>query len=134
MPSFRYDPAKGSFKAWLLNLTRWRIIDQIRKRAASGKTAPDDPFTEAGTEAGAAVTELWEDEWQNNIRAAALARIKRKLDPAKYQAFDFHVNKGWPADKVSKAFGITTDQVFLIKHRIIEMLKAEIKRLEDTPY
>src|SRR5262245_1245740 len=32
MPTFRYDPAKGSFKAWLLNLTRWRIVDHVRKR------------------------------------------------------------------------------------------------------
>ena len=31
MPTFRYDPAR-SFKAWLLNMTRWRIVDQFRKR------------------------------------------------------------------------------------------------------
>src|SRR6266481_3693556 len=29
---FKADPAYGSFKSWLLNLTRWRIIDQVRKR------------------------------------------------------------------------------------------------------
>src|SRR6266513_1607317 len=28
----RYDPAIGSFKGWLLNITRWRIADQFRKR------------------------------------------------------------------------------------------------------
>src|SRR5438552_9093962 len=32
MPGFKYDPAIGSFKGWLLNMTRWRIIDQVRKR------------------------------------------------------------------------------------------------------
>ena len=25
-------PAKGSFKAWLLHLTQWRISDKVRKR------------------------------------------------------------------------------------------------------
>ena len=29
---FKTDPAFGSFKAWLLHLTRWRIADQFRKR------------------------------------------------------------------------------------------------------
>src|SRR5213593_482044 len=32
MPQFRYDPSVGSFKGWLLQLTRWRIIDQLRKK------------------------------------------------------------------------------------------------------
>src|SRR6266446_5172844 len=32
MPTFKYDPAIGSFKAWLLKMTRWRITDQLRKR------------------------------------------------------------------------------------------------------
>src|ERR1044071_8154758 len=35
MPKFKYDPAIGTLKAWLLNMTRWRIADQIRKRVAS---------------------------------------------------------------------------------------------------
>src|SRR5258708_23128032 len=30
--NFQADPARGSFKAWLMKLTRWRIIDQARKR------------------------------------------------------------------------------------------------------
>src|ERR1043166_1070615 len=32
MNEFKYDPALGSFKGWLLTLTRWRITDHIRKR------------------------------------------------------------------------------------------------------
>src|SRR5579864_2653451 len=32
VPTFKYDPALGSFKGWLLNMARWRIIDQLRKR------------------------------------------------------------------------------------------------------
>src|SRR5712671_1592065 len=29
---FKCDPAAGSFKVWLLNLTRWRILNQLKKR------------------------------------------------------------------------------------------------------
>jgi RNA polymerase sigma-70 factor (ECF subfamily) len=31
MPGFHYDPARGSFKQWLLRITRRRIMDQFRK-------------------------------------------------------------------------------------------------------
>src|SRR5882757_6413 len=45
IPGFKYDPALGSFKGWLLNMTRWRIIDQIRKRgpAIEHRADSDDP-------------------------------------------------------------------------------------------
>src|SRR5438309_5743981 len=29
---FKTDPARGSFSAWLMHTTRWRIADQFRKR------------------------------------------------------------------------------------------------------
>src|SRR5215470_6786327 len=32
LPEFTYDPKVCRFKTWLLNLARWRIQDQIRKR------------------------------------------------------------------------------------------------------
>src|SRR5688572_2993280 len=30
LPDFRYDPEVGSFKGYLLRLTKWRIADQLR--------------------------------------------------------------------------------------------------------
>src|SRR3954464_5924042 len=33
---FESNAERGSFKSWLLNLTRWRITDQFRKRAPAG--------------------------------------------------------------------------------------------------
>src|SRR5712664_378271 len=32
MPDFRYDAKKGSFKGWLLQITKWRVIDYMRRR------------------------------------------------------------------------------------------------------
>jgi RNA polymerase sigma factor (sigma-70 family) len=32
MPGFTYDPAKDSFKGWLLTVVRWRILDQLSRR------------------------------------------------------------------------------------------------------
>src|SRR5690348_16347273 len=49
MPTFKYDPAIGSFKAWLLTMTRWRIIAQLRKRGPQGP-APA-PWSDTGTRA-----------------------------------------------------------------------------------
>ena len=142
MPSFRYDPALGSFKAWLLNLTRWRITDQVRKRGPA-RRAPqtDDDAAKESTAsldglvdpASLDLDALWEAEWAKALLSAALDRVKRRIDPAKYQIFDLYVNKEWEAEKVSEKFGLAIDQVYLLKHRITAMLKEEIRRLEKEP-
>lgn len=144
MPTFQYDPALGSFKAWLLNMTRWRIADQFRKRPPLAAAHPI-PGDESASEDHPAVVHpldkvmdgssrdleaVWDDEWEKNLLSAALAKVRRRVDPEKYQIFDFYVNKEWQPEKVAASFRISVDQVYLVKHRLTEMIKGEIKRLE----
>jgi RNA polymerase sigma-70 factor (ECF subfamily) len=139
MPSFKYDPALGSFKTWLLNMTRWRITDQLRKRepyfgyhssrqdTATGTRMMDKVVDPMGRDLDA----LWDTEWEKNLYEAALARVKRRLDPQKFQIFDLYVNKAWTPQKVAATFGISVDQVYLAKHRTSELIKAEVERLQE---
>ena len=54
---FEADPARGSFKEWMLQQTRWRIADQLRCRTRAGqgsvpiasKQASDDASDGTGT-------------------------------------------------------------------------------------
>jgi RNA polymerase sigma factor (sigma-70 family) len=137
MPTFKYDPEIGSFKAWLLNLTRWRITDQLRKRgpivsnAMSDETTTDTPTMNKVVDPNSEVLDqMWEAEWEKNLLDAAIARVRRRLDPQKYQIFDLYVNKEMPPDKVAQVFNISVDQVYLAKHRVTEMIKEEARRLE----
>lgn len=136
MPGFQYDPTVGSFKAWLLKMTRWRIIDQVRKRPPGVLHHSPSDGTGTGTIEGLidpesnVLDKLWDAEWEKNLLDAAMANVKRKLDPQKYQIYDFYVNKDWPPEKVAARFQISVDQVYLAKHRITELIKAEVARLE----
>lgn len=138
MPTFTYDPNIGSFKAWLLNQTRWRIQDQFRKRRGPSAPPPLSGETTTGTSFinrvpdpnSQKIDEYWETEWQQNLLAAAIENVKRSLDPQKFQIFDCYVNKGWEPEKVAKSFGISVDQVYLAKHRVMQLIKGEVERLE----
>jgi hypothetical protein len=72
---------------------------------------------------------MWEAEWENNLLAVAMDRVKRQVAPEKFQVFDFYVNKGWLPEDVASSFGVETSQVYLIKHRITEMIMAEVRCL-----
>jgi RNA polymerase sigma factor (sigma-70 family) len=140
LPAFKYDPAIGSFKAWLLNMTRWRIIDQLRRRGplplrgpslSQADTTTDVPLADRVPDpSDRGFDEYWEAEWQANLLESALANVRHRVDPQKYQVFDFYVNKSWPAERVAGIFGVTVEQVYMAKHRLTEMIKEEVRRLE----
>ncbi len=138
MRDFKYDPAVGSFKSWLLLITRRRIADFHRKRNREphhgfGNALEDHPVWE-GTEEISVLPELnavWEAEWQRNILDAAVHRVRRIIDPRQFQIFDCYVLKQWSPKEVVRTLGVSMGQVYLAKHRVSALVKKEIARLES---
>jgi RNA polymerase sigma-70 factor (ECF subfamily) len=131
---FRYDPAQGSFKGWLLKTTKWRILDMARRRQriSTREAALDDKTTEQHIDPGNdELDRLWEVEWQRNLLDTAVLRVKKQVKPKHYQAFELNVVKGWPAAKVADVLGMHTAQVHLAKHRVGKLIKTEIRRLQE---
>jgi RNA polymerase sigma factor (sigma-70 family) len=135
---FKRDRALGSFKGWLRNLTRWRIVDQLRKRKpnASGEAASSlggatsVDVAEIPDPADDSLELLWEAEWQSNLMEAALERVRRRVKEEHYQIFDLNVVRQWPANKVARILEVNIAQVYLAKHRILALLKKEVRTLE----
>jgi RNA polymerase sigma-70 factor (ECF subfamily) len=140
MGEFKTDPAAGSFKAWLLTLTQWRIKDQFRKRAREPDLRADSPPDPARTATiervpDPAVGQLeaeWDTEWQKHLVQTALARVKKQVRPEMFQVFDFMVNKQWSPLTVARRLQINLARVYYARCKVAAMLKREIKRLENN--
>ena len=138
MGEFKADPAFGSFKSWLLHLTRWRIADQLGKRdlQSQPEQRPSEDTSRTSTveripDASALnLDAVWDEEWSKNIVDAALEKIKRRVSSKQYQIFHLHVIKELPAREVTKALGVNLGQVYLARHRVSALVKKEIKNLE----
>jgi RNA polymerase sigma factor (sigma-70 family) len=135
----KYDPAIGSFKGWLLQITRWRIADQFREREPGNVKRPpshDDRLTATIERVpDSRIVDLdavWEAEWKENLFEAAIARVKKKVEPKQFQIFDCYVRKEWPAQKVAERLGVNVGQVYLARHRVGALLKKEIRALEKV--
>ena len=140
MPTFKYDAEKGSFKGWLLQLTSWRIGDQLRKRQQNichsnrrARTSTSTDTVERVADPAAQLEATWNEEWETNLMAAAIERVKKKVDAKQYQVFDLYVFKKWPVTKVAQTLKVNRGMVYLAKHRIGNLIKKELTYLQTKP-
>ena len=138
MPTFEYRAEGGSFKAWLLQITRRTIGHRLRKRTpveAGPARAPDDSTRTPTAEripdpASLNLDAVWEQEWQKNLVDAAMESVKRKVKPRQYQMFDTYVVKEWPVKRVCRTLHVSAAQVYLAKFRVSALIRKEMKKLE----
>jgi RNA polymerase sigma factor (sigma-70 family) len=141
MPEFKYDPAKGTFRGWLLRLTQWRIVDQIRKRQREIESLDSRPDNSSETSEVESIVDTaiftleqsWDEEWEKNLIDAAIEKVKLKVDPKQYQIFDLYVVKDWPVLQVARILKVNPGRVYLAKHRVGKLIKDEVTRLRAKP-
>ena len=131
----KYEREAGSFKGWLLHITRWRIADQFRKRAPATAQSPTratsrETATIERVPDGFDLRTTWDAEWQQHVFQAALQRVKRRVDAKHYQIFDCLIVKQWSASKVAESLSVSLAQVYIVKHRLSAQLKKEVAILE----
>ena len=134
--TFESDPNRGSFRGWLMNLTRWRIANKFARRPMDEKLSgraeiagdPDSPTIERLPDEAQA-DELWEKEWQQYVLEAAYERVARTATPRRYQVFDLYVRQQWPVKDVARELGISSASVYVIGHRLTKQLKSEVAKL-----
>jgi RNA polymerase sigma-70 factor (ECF subfamily) len=139
MPEFKYDPAR-SFKAWLLETTRWRINDYVNRIRAKevplAHRASDDEGGGTATEErlpdpmSLEIEAFWESQWEQNLMDAAIDRVKTRASPKQFQMFELYVLKEWPIRKVMETLRVNMAQVHVAKHRVTALIKKEVKHLQ----
>lgn len=138
MPGFRYDAAKGSFRRWLFNQTRWRIADAFRKRQRADRVhaVSDDSSTGTGEmervpdASEEKLQAAWDSEWRENQLACALERVKAKAGERQFQMFHLVAVQGWSTSEIVRILKVNRAQVYMAKMRVSRLLKAEMSALE----
>jgi RNA polymerase sigma factor (sigma-70 family) len=132
---FESSPERGSFKNWMLNVTRWRIADHYRRKppvqySPGPANDPDATATAERMADPAGLDEFWEQEWKKSVLETALARLRRRVKPKHAQIFDLYGMRGWPASKVASNLGVSVFQIYLVAHRLTRLLKEEVKYVQ----
>lgn len=138
MPGFKYNPSIGSFKTWMLNITRRRMIDHWRKRnpaepvlkRRSAETDHTPTVERIPDPASLDLDAIWNEDWEKNLMDAAIERVKRQVKARQFQMFDLYVMKQWPIADIARTLHVNVAQIYLAKHRVSALVKKELKRLE----
>jgi RNA polymerase sigma factor (sigma-70 family) len=136
LPTFQYDPSK-KFRRLLRTMIRNAITDLHRERQrhpagyGSGDTgilgqlheapSPDDPAVEDLTQELAGQVE------RDQQLHGACERVRRRVKPHNWQAFELTTVAGEPVAEVAQRLGITQGAVLVAKHRVIKMIRSEVE-------
>ena len=139
MPNFHYEPARGSFKSWLRVVTRSRIGAYRRSaRAQEGCVreplpgAPDDgsdPLEQWPDPGGDALDEVWQREWEENLLQTAMRRLRTRVSAQQLLIFRLATLGELPLTQVARKLGVSQARIYLARHRVGKLLKAEVQRL-----
>ncbi|MGN6385210.1 MAG: RNA polymerase sigma factor [Verrucomicrobiota bacterium] len=125
MPTFRYDPRKGSFKSWLMHITYRRIADQVRKR--KNQQVLDENIE---VEADSDFERSWMEEWQQNLIETAVCRVRERTSPHVFQVYSLCVlqNKGVRA--TARILKMSVAGVYMASFKVNKLIKAEVEKLK----
>jgi len=125
----------------LLRITRRRIEKQLKKRMPLPSGHRNGPLSDDTQSTGTVervpdprdfdLEGAWDDEWEQNLWKAAIARLKAQVKPKQFQMFDLYVLKEWPVKDVARALSVSATLIYVTKHRLSALLKREVKRLEE---
>jgi RNA polymerase sigma factor (sigma-70 family) len=135
---FEANPTRGSFHAWLLKMTRWRVLDQLGKRmppsvsnANAADSTPRTPTVERVPDAREVDLEgLCDAEWNRLLMEQAMKELQVAVKAEHYQIFHLLTVQQKPIADVAQMVGKSRAQVYLIKHRVTNALKVILKKLE----
>jgi RNA polymerase sigma-70 factor (ECF subfamily) len=131
MGGFKYDPAKGKFRSYLKTLVLRAVYGKIRQKRGE-RSLGDMDVEQKGSASESETEEIWEEEWRQYHVRQAMQRLEAEFNESDRMAFSQYAMRGMAAAEVAEALGLSLDQVYQAKSRILKRLSSLIaEQIED---
>jgi RNA polymerase sigma-70 factor (ECF subfamily) len=129
MQAFDYDPAK-SFRSWLKTVTRhaWGDYWSGRKEVAAGGSQAVELLRTV--EAREDLVRRLDDEFDRELLDEASARVRSRVAPRTWQAFELTAVQGQSGAAAAAALGMKVATVFVARSKVQKMLQEELRKLD----
>jgi len=134
LPTFEYDPQKGSFRNWLCTVTTNRarrfFREKQRRDVPHGGTS-NVQMVEGLPDDGPGITEIWEDEWRRRRLEAAMEKVRSHVRSSTWESFELTALEGLDPNTVAKRLNISVGQVYVNKSRVLKRLRETVENTDD---
>ncbi len=126
MPGFVYDPSKGMFRSYLRTFVSRAVFRRFRQERAEPMQLDMGQVTVQATE-----DRIWEEEWQQHHVRLAMRVIDVEFGARQRAAFEAYAVDGRTAADTADMLGLSVDNVYQIKSRILrrlsELIEAQVQ-------
>ncbi|HEY1599286.1 MAG TPA: sigma-70 family RNA polymerase sigma factor [Pirellulales bacterium] len=128
---WEYDRNQGSFRGWLFTITRNKVFNflsarRIRPQGSGDTTTNQLLAAQPDTVDGA---DFWEIEYQRQLAALAMERVKGEFQATTWQAFWLTAVDGIGAAEAAQQVGISPGAIYVAKSRVLARLKEEVESM-----
>ncbi|MCB9854579.1 MAG: sigma-70 family RNA polymerase sigma factor [Phycisphaerales bacterium] len=130
MPGFEYNPAKGKFRSYLKTVVV-RAIFRLRERDRRASSL-DEHHADGGSGDETSLEDVWEEEWRQQHLRRAMRVVESEFNATDLKCFQAYVVEGAETADVAARLGVSADQVYSAKHRILMRLRSIVAaQVED---
>jgi len=113
---------QASFKSWLRAIADHKVADRLRARR--GEVQPVTGMLDARAGAAPTPEDEWDKQWRISHLRHCAEQARGEVNESTYAAFHLYAIEERAPEAVAKSLGISVNQVYVAKHRVLERIRA----------
>ena len=129
---FTYDPQRGSFRGWLLTVTRNKMLNFVSRKKA--QTGSGDSGVQRAIEEMTAEEDdrsQWDLEYERRLFEWAAEKARSEFQDSTWQAFWLTAVDNQSASAVAEKLDLSVGAVYVAKSRVTARLRQFIDNIVD---